>query len=107
MNKQPDFIAKLDYFTTEQGGRRTPALSGYFPHVRFEFIPGLVGGKQKFLDKEIVYPGDTVTVEISLLITDPFKNKLKKDLEFKFSEGSRIIGNGTILEILNDELLAK
>jgi hypothetical protein len=29
MNKSPDLIAELQYFTSELGGRKTPVFSGY------------------------------------------------------------------------------
>ena len=67
----------------------------------------LTSGQQKFLNKEIVYPGDTVIAEIAILATDFFKQKLKVNFDFEFREGPNLIGKGVILEILNQELLAK
>ncbi|TSJ40441.1 hypothetical protein FO440_11835 [Mucilaginibacter corticis] len=105
MNKQPDFIAELTYRTNEQGGRSTSALSGYRPHIKFAFSEYQTTGQQKFLNKEIVYPGESVSAEISILSVDFFKHKLKKYLEFEFREGSRVIGTGRIIDILNPDLL--
>jgi translation elongation factor EF-Tu-like GTPase len=106
MNKTPDFIAELHYLTTEQGGRKTPAWSGYRPQVKFGFSEMQTSGQQKFIDKEIVYPGDFVKAEISIISVDFFKNKLKIGLDFEFREASRVIGTGKIIEILNIDLLA-
>jgi len=105
MNKQPDFIAELHYLTTEQGGRKTPAYSGYRPHVKFAFSEKLSSGQQIFLNKEIVCPGEDVIAEISILSVDFYEGNLKEGDLFEFSEGPRIIGTGKIVKILNEALL--
>jgi translation elongation factor EF-Tu-like GTPase len=71
MNKSPDFIAELKYRTTEEGGRKTPVFkTDYRPQVKFPFSNMQTSGQQTFLDKDIVYPGDTVTAEIAIIATD-------------------------------------
>lgn len=105
LKKNPDFIARLKYYTTEQGGRKTHVISGYRPQVKFDFTEMQTSGQQIFLDKEIVYPGDTVTAEIAIISTEFFKNKLSIGQSFDFREGSRIIGTGEIIEIKNKDLL--
>ncbi len=107
VNRQPDFIAELHYLTIDQGGRKKPAFSGYRPQVKFEFSKIQTSGQQKFLNREVVNPGDTVTAEITILSVEFFKNKLSSGLAFDFREGSKIMGTGKILEVLNNELLAK
>jgi len=100
----PDFIAILKYRTAEEGGRDKPAFSGYRPHIKFPFSNYLTSGQQKFIDKEIVYPGDTVKAAIVILATDVFANTLEVGMPFEFAEGSRIIGTGEIIEIVNENL---
>ena len=105
MNRKPDFKAKLVYRTTEEGGRKGFANSGYRPHVEFDHIPNfLSSGQQIFLDKEIVLPGETVTAEITLASYFGYIRNLNVNDTFKFCEGARIIGKGKITEILNDNL---
>jgi hypothetical protein len=58
-------------------------------------------GKQKFLNKN----KENVKAEISLITTDLLKQKLKAGCGLDFREGNRIIGAGTIIEVLNNELL--
>jgi translation elongation factor EF-Tu-like GTPase len=106
-NKQPDFTAKLKYLTSEQGGRKTPAHSGYRPQVKFDFTEMQTSGQQVLLDKEIVYPGEEVTAEITILSHEFFQNKLWIGMKYEFREGMRIIGTGEILKILNKELERK
>jgi elongation factor Tu len=102
--RAPDFIARLKYRTTEEGGRRTPAHSKYRPAVKFPFSEMMTSGQQIFLDKDEVYPGDTVTAEITILSPDLFLNQLDEGQEFDFREGSVIIGTGEILEVVNEKL---
>lgn len=101
---KPDFIATLTYKTTEEGGRKTAAKSGYRPQVKFDFEEIQTSGQQTFIHREIVYPGDTVEAEIRILSSDLFTNKLSENMEFEFREGARVVGTGRIVQILNDEL---
>ncbi len=64
----------------------------------------MTSGQQIFLDKDEVYPGDTVTAEITILSPDLFLNQLDEGQEFDFREGSVIIGTGEILEVVNEKL---
>lgn len=98
------FIAQLTCRITEQGGRKTPAKSGYKPQVAFEFTEMQTSGQKIFLDKEIVYPGDTVKEEITDLTPDTLKGKIKVGMTYEFQEGATDIGTGKILEILADYL---
>ncbi len=101
-----DFIALLTYRTMEEGGRKTQVFkTGYRPQIKFEFSEMQSSGQQKFLDKEIVYPGDKVEVEIQLLTPDFFENKLTEGMNFEFREGSKIIGTGEIKLIINERLM--
>lgn len=99
-----DFIATLTYLTAEQGGRKTPAFSGYRPQVKFEFAEMQTSGQQTFIDRQIVYPGDTVEAEIKIISVDYFAGQLKEKMSFEFREGSTVIGTGQIKHILNDKL---
>jgi hypothetical protein len=99
-----DFVAELKYRTTEQGGRKTPAHSGYRPQVKFDFAEMQTSGQQIFLDKEIVSPGDTVNAKIRILSVDYFANKLTEGMQFEFREGDKVIGTGLIKQIINERL---
>ena len=99
-----DFIAKLTYRTTEQGGRKTPAKSGYRPQVKFDFTEMQTSGQQTFIDKEIVFPGDIVDAKIKILSPDYFAGSLTEGMYFEFREGATVIGTGEIKYIVNDKL---
>lgn len=99
-----DFIAVLYYHTVEQGGRSNPVFNSYRPQVKFAFSEMQTGGQQKFINKEIVYPGDIVEAEVQLLLPNIFEKKLAEGMKFEFREGSKIIGTGEIKAILNQQL---
>ena len=99
-----DFVAELEYRTSEKGGRKTPAHSGYRPQVKFDFTEMQTSGQQIFLDKEIAFPGDIVNAKIKIISVDYFANKLTEGMRFEFREGNRIIGTGIIRQILNEKL---
>ena len=107
MNREPDFTAKLFYLTSEQGGRNSFASSGYRPHIQFSHKKYNTSGQQIFLNKEIVKPGENVEAEITIIAIEEFRNELYPGMLFKFCEGSRIIGFGEIIEIINKELEKK
>ncbi len=103
--KQLDFIAELEFLTSEQGGRNTPAHSNYRPHIEFENYPEyLTSGNQTYIGKEKVEPGEKVKAKIAILGTEYFSKRLYDNMKFKFCEGSRIIGFGKIIEIINTDL---
>jgi len=66
MGKGDDFIAILKYKNTAEGGRKTPTSSGYRPQVKFHFTEMQTSGRQTFIDREIVYPGETVRAYIKI-----------------------------------------
>lgn len=99
-----DFIAELLYLTAEQGGRITPANSGYRPQVKFDFSEMQTSGQQIFNDKQNVYPGDKVDAKIKILSPNYFADCLTEGMNFEFREGSTLIGTGQIKYIVNDKL---
>ena len=107
MIKNADFIAELIYRTTEQGGRKTPANSGYRPQLKFEFTDIETSGHQFFIGTDIVNPGETVLAKIGMNSTVLYENKLEVGTEFDFREGAIIIGIGKITEIINKSLEKK
>jgi hypothetical protein len=101
---EPDFIAKVTYLTTQEGGRTSYAASGYRPHVKFEGKKELTSGEQLFVDREKVFPGETATAEIRIVSPHIFENCLFVGQQFEFGEGPRVIGHGEVLEIINSDL---
>jgi hypothetical protein len=101
---EADFIAQVTYLTTEQGGRKGYAASGYRPHVKFDGRKELTSGEQLFIDKEKVFPGETVTAEIRIISKEIFKNYLFVGQHFEVAEASHLVGHGEILKVINPDL---
>ncbi|WP_185154849.1 hypothetical protein [Dysgonomonas sp. 25] len=105
-NSEADFIAVLTYKTIEEGGRKTAAKSGYRSQIKFDFDDMQTSGQQIFIERRIVFPGDTVRAEIKLASIEYFENKLKEGMRFEFREGDNVIGTGEIKSIINKKLYA-
>ncbi|QXP58184.1 hypothetical protein [Olleya sp. HaHaR_3_96] len=103
-SKKADFIAELKYRTTEEGGRTTNVHSGYRPTIKFDFSDLQTSGSQRFIRRNFAMPGETVVAEINVASTDFLTNKLEKGTVFDFREGSRIIGFGTVIKVVNEDL---
>ena len=101
---EPDFVAKVTYLTTDEGGRKGYAASGYRPHVKFNGRKELTSGEQLFVDKEKVFPGETVTAEIRIVSPHLFENYLFVGQHFEIGEGPNVVGHGEVLEIINPKL---
>ena len=105
--KKVDFIAELEYFSPENGGRKTNANSGYRPDIKFDFSEMKTCGIQTFIDKQTVQPGEKIVAKIKIIASDYFQNLLIEGMKFKFMEGPIVIGIGEIKNIVNDRIEKK
>jgi elongation factor Tu len=89
-----DFDAEIYVLTKEEGGRHTPFFKGYKP--QFYFRTTDVTG-EVFLPEgaEMVMPGDTVTVKVSLIAPVAMEEKQR----FAIREGGKTVGAGAITKI--------
>lgn len=99
MKKLPHFKAMLTYYQPENGGRTTPVSSGFRASIKFPFESQLYIGIQTFSETELVFAGDTVNAEITLVGAEPFLEKLYEGMDFEFSDHSNTIGNGVITTV--------
>jgi translation elongation factor EF-Tu-like GTPase len=102
----PDLIATLTYLTPEEGGRKTPAKSGYRPQFGIHDYSYQSSGEQVFTDRDKVSPGETIKAEITLLSPNLFEKKLSVGLAIEIKEGSKLTARGTIESIINKTLIA-
>jgi elongation factor Tu len=90
------FKGEVYVLTKEEGGRHTPFFDGYRP--QFYFRTTDVTGSAKLPEgREMVMPGDNVTMDIELIT--PIA--LEKELRFAIREGGRTVGAGVVAEILD------
>lgn len=89
------FKAEVYVLTKEEGGRHTPFFKGYRPQFYFR-TTDVTGVAQLPEGVEMVMPGDSVTLEIELII--PIA--MEKNLRFAIREGGHTVGAGVISEII-------
>jgi len=89
------FKAEAYILAKEEGGRHTPFFNGYRPQFYFR-TTDVTGVTVLPEGVEMVMPGDTVTMEISLIT--PIA--LEEGLRFAIREGGRTVGAGVVSQIL-------
>lgn len=58
----------------------------------------------KFIEKNIIFPGDQVNTMIKLNIAAPFYGKLKEGMNFDVLQEGKLVGKGRILHVMNNLL---
>ena len=96
--RDPDVEAEITFLRTDEGGRKDYALSGYRP--QFFYHGEDHDAVQEFVDKERVYPGETVTVRLSLLHPELLCDHICVNDRFEIREGLKTVGLGKITRIL-------
>jgi elongation factor Tu len=89
------FKAEAYILTKDEGGRHTPFFKGYRPQFYFR-TTDITGDVTLPADREMVMPGDNISMEVSLI--NPIA--MEKGLRFAIREGGRTVGAGTISEIV-------
>ena len=102
-----DFIGKLYFLTTEEGGRSEITDEIYRPLFKLKDSLDLTSADQKFIGKDRVKPGDTIQSEMRIIWKDPYVGALSEGAEFVLREGSQIVATGEILKVLNEKLKIK
>jgi elongation factor Tu len=95
----PDIEAEITFVPTEQGGRSTPAFSGYRP--QFYYDEQDWGAEQEYPDVESVLPGQTVRALLRFLNPDAHVGRVHPGLEFQLREGARVVAHGRVTRILH------
>lgn len=80
--------------------RKTPFNSGYKP--LFNFVNDMKkSGKITLLNKDKFNPGDEGEVKITFLDNDYLGSDFGDGKKFTFSEGTHILGEGRVLEVIH------
>src|SRR3989338_4916815 len=90
-----DFEAEIYVLTKEEGGRHTPFFTGYKPqfYIRTTDVTGEVTLPA---GTEMVMPGDTITMQIKLIVPVAMEEKMR----FAIREGGRTVGAGAVTKII-------
>ena len=89
-----EFEAEVYILTKEEGGRHTPFFQGYRPQFYFR-TTDVTGVIELPKEKEMVMPGDHITMKVKLIT--PIA--IEKGLKFAIREGGRTVGAGTVSKI--------
>ncbi len=89
------FKAEVYALKKEEGGRHTPFFSGYRPQFYFS-TTDVTGSVILAKGVEMVMPGDNTSIEIQLIT----EVAMEKGQRFAIREGSRTVGAGSVIEII-------
>jgi elongation factor Tu len=90
------FKAEVYILKKEEGGRHTPFHNNYRPQFYFRTLD-VTGTIQLESGREMVMPGDNVTIEVELITGVA----MDIGLRFAIREGGRTVGAGQVTEILD------
>jgi len=90
-----DFTCEVYILSKEEGGRHTPFFQGYRPQFYFR-TTDVTGTIELPADKEMVLPGDNVSMTVKLIA--PIA--MEEGLRFAIREGGRTVGAGVVAKIL-------
>jgi len=89
------FTAEVYVLSKEEGGRHTPFFNNYRPQFYFR-TTDVTGSIELPKDKEMVMPGDNVSITVKLIA--PIA--MQEGLRFAIREGGRTVGSGVVAKIL-------
>jgi elongation factor Tu len=89
------FKAEIYVLKKEEGGRHTPFHNKYRPQFYFR-TTDVTGEIYTTDDREMVMPGDNVTIRVDLIVPVA----MNKGLRFAIREGGRTVGAGQVTEII-------
>ena len=98
--RAPDVEAEITLFSSAEGGRQTPAQSGYRPQhkIREDY---LTSGTHHYIGCTEVLPGQTVKGTITFITPEAYPHCLWVGREIDIQEGGRVYGRARITKILN------
>ncbi|RUS65379.1 Elongation factor Tu [Saezia sanguinis] len=89
------FSAEVYVLSKEEGGRHTPFFNNYRPQFYFR-TTDVTGAIELPEGKEMVLPGDNVTIKVKLIA--PIA--MEEGLRFAIREGGRTVGAGVVAKII-------
>ncbi|MGD1323809.1 EF-Tu/IF-2/RF-3 family GTPase, partial [Pandoraea pnomenusa] len=90
------FTGEVYVLSKDEGGRHTPFFNNYRPQFYFR-TTDVTGSIVLPADKEMVMPGDNVSIEVKLIA--PIA--MDEGLRFAIREGGRTVGAGVVAKILD------
>ena len=91
-----DFTGEVYVLSKDEGGRHTPFFNNYRPQFYFR-TTDVTGSIVLPADKEMVMPGDNVSITVKLIA--PIA--MEEGLRFAIREGGRTVGAGVVAKVLD------
>jgi translation elongation factor EF-Tu-like GTPase len=98
-----DLEVRVSYLSTDVGGRKTPVRSGIRPIHDFGFGE-LHGAQHEYPEQDWVKPGTSAKALLWLIAADALKARLYPGLKFTVQEGGKVVAQGEVVAVLNNEL---
>ncbi len=89
------FTGEIYVLSKDEGGRHTPFFNNYRPQFYFR-TTDVTGAIELPADKEMVMPGDNVSITVKLI--SPIA--MEEGLRFAIREGGRTVGAGVVAKII-------
>ena len=89
------FKAEVYVLSKDEGGRHTPFFKNYRPQFYFR-TTDVTGAVELPKDKEMVMPGDNVSITVKLIA--PIA--MEEGLRFAIREGGKTVGSGVVAKVL-------
>lgn len=104
LKRTPDIEAVVTLLSADEGGRSTPAISGYRPahSVSDDY---LTSGLHQYIGQDRLAPGQSCPTNIWLLSPDLYPHSLWVGKVLKVQEGGRLVGHAKITKVFNVALL--
>jgi elongation factor Tu len=90
-----EFEGQAYILSKDEGGRHTPFFNNYRPQFYFR-TTDVTGSIELPADKEMVMPGDNVSITVKLI--NPIA--MEEGLRFAIREGGRTVGAGVVAKII-------
>ena len=93
-----EISAQINFLDSKHGGRNVPFGQGFSPKLKFNTSNLEYFTEFNIEESAIIFPGDQIKLELK--IKGEPSVFLHKGASFDLFEGDKIIGNGTVMEIL-------
>lgn len=103
MKKTSYFTALINFYPTDHNGLVSPVSTGFRVLFQFPYEMQPYLGALNFEEEELIFPGDSRSINISLINADSFVSKLYNGMDFEIVDQSGVIGNGIVTETLIEE----
>jgi hypothetical protein len=97
----PHIEAEVTFLKPEEGGRKSPAFSGYRPQFYYEGHDW--DAEHMYPDVEKVNPGETTRALLTFISPEFHRNRVHPGMAFEIREGTRVVGRGKVTRLLSVE----